>query len=102
MQPRQFVPALFVLALCAPAFLGPAGGAFFLAILAAYLCADVLASGLIASVRGWGYFFRLMLIFAALHTGYGAGFLAGLVWFAPRWFQKALPVPVLQSGESIS
>lgn len=104
MQPRQFVPAFFVLALCgsAAAVLSPAGRAFFLAVLTVYLAADMLASGLIASTKGWRYFPRLLVVFAVLHTGYGAGFLAGLVWFAPRWLQKVPPVPVLDTGERIS
>ncbi|MCG8460674.1 MAG: glycosyltransferase family 2 protein [Holophagales bacterium] len=109
MSPRQIVPALFVLALLAGLVLGPfaaptlgawlgigAPAASLLPLAA--VAGPYLLANLAASVATWGrkregaksgpdpgLLFRLPRAYALLHSGYGLGFLVGLVRFANRW-----------------
>lgn len=88
MRPRQFVPPTFVAALIGSALLAPLGRAGRLlcaAVVGAYISANLAASAWVArrgsrACRPW-----LPLVFAALHLGYGSGFLVGLARFAHRW-----------------
>lgn len=88
MRSRQFAPLLLVS--------GVLGGAVFALVwawirpfwilgLLAYVAANLLASIYLAQREGWQYLFRLPPVFAALHFGYGLGFLRGLVKFRSHW-----------------
>jgi hypothetical protein len=97
MSLRQFVPPTFVLGLLFSALLA------FVSVLrpislfvpALYLLANLTASTITASRKGWHYLPYLPLVFAILHLGYGAGFLIGLVKFWNRWGDKQGKTPVL-------
>ena len=91
MSARQFVPPAFVAGLAGLALLGllaPGWGWFFWLAVGAYGLANLTASAVAASRRGWSHFFRLPLVFAILHVAYGCGFLAGLAKFWRRWGDK--------------
>lgn len=95
MRPRQFVPPLFILgillsALCA---LVPVLRPLSPIIPGLYLLANLSASLLTASRRGWRALPFLPIVFAILHLSYGLGFLLGLVKFANRWGDRAGKVP---------
>jgi glycosyltransferase involved in cell wall biosynthesis len=88
MRWRHFVPAAFVLAAAASVGLAlavpwgrwlVAGGA------AVYVAAAAAAA--VATPAGAAERLLMPIVFATIHTAYGAGFLAGLVRFFPRWFQ---------------
>ena len=89
MRPRQFVPAIFVLGLLfalLPAPFLPYGWVPAAAISAAYVAANLGCSVWLAwRARRWRYALLLPACFAALHFGYGLGFLAGLLKFRNRW-----------------
>jgi succinoglycan biosynthesis protein ExoA len=88
MQPRQFVPPIFVLALVALTVLAPfwrIALPFWALVLGSYLIANSAAS-MIASRGGNRRLLpSLMVVFAILHLSYGFGFLRGLVRFWDRW-----------------
>ena len=91
MQARQFVPPLFVAAFVVALALSPVSPLARLAfalIAGGYVAASAAASFHTASQHSWQMLPRLPLVFAALHVGYGAGFLAGLVRFAGRWRER--------------
>jgi glycosyltransferase involved in cell wall biosynthesis len=100
MQPRQFVPPVFVASVLASGLAAPfsaVAALVFAGILGAYAAANLLASGG-ASKGAPRLFGRIAAAFAILHFSYGAGFLAGLVRFAGRWRGRdATPQPRLQS-----
>ena len=95
MSLRQFVPPAFVLALLLSLlFIFPPvlrSISLFIPIL--YLFANLLASVVTASKRGWQYLPFLPITFAILHISYGLGFLVGLVKFWNRWNDKTGSVP---------
>ena len=96
MRPRQFIPALLVVALLAgllSSLASPWGFWWFVLILASYLTANLLASILVAQRYGWQHFPRLPFVFSILHFSYGSGFLVGLVKFANRWKDRTGEVP---------
>jgi succinoglycan biosynthesis protein ExoA len=88
MRPRQFVPALFVaallLVLVAAPFI-PLGWYALAAVAGLYLLANLGASAVTASQKGWRLFPLLPVAFATLHLSYGLGFWGGLVKFWNRW-----------------
>jgi len=92
MRPRQFVPPLFVaglllLAAAAP-FLVPAR--WLLAGTAAAYALGVLVATVSSTSRGSLRAVTLLPVaFAAMHFGYGLGFLKGLIAFAGRWGDRA-------------
>jgi glycosyltransferase involved in cell wall biosynthesis len=99
MQPRHFVPSLFLLTLIMGLLLTP----FSLnaALLLGLAIATYLATSVAVSIRlAWRGAARelprlrtlafLPIIFATLHLSYGSGLLAGLVKFRNRW--KSQPV----------
>ena len=96
MQPRQFVPAGFVLALVislALAVVRPAvGGWMLLALCGAYLLAMLFVSVSLASRNRWRLAPLLALTFPVLHFSYGIGFLAGMIRFCNRWWRSEAPV----------
>ena len=57
----------------------------WLVTLGGYGLATVVASVSAARRAGWRHLPVLPAVFAALHVGYGAGFLVGLVRFWRRW-----------------
>ena len=88
MRPRQFVPPAFVAALLGSALLAlvaPAGRWLFGLAAGAYALANLVASAQVGRGKGIGAMARLPIIFAALHVGYGLGFLRGLLRFRNRW-----------------
>jgi hypothetical protein len=85
MHPRQFVPPAFVLGLATTLVAAPAshiGRLGLLALSGAYGVAILTAAIGIARREGWAQFAPLLAAFPALHVGYGAGFLTGLIRFA--------------------
>lgn len=102
MSPRQFVPPLFVLALLISLFLAFFPITRFLSVLApaSYMTANLVASLLTASRRGWKFLPFLPCTFAILHLSYGLGFLTGLLKFRDRWDDKIGKTPEW-SGESL-
>jgi hypothetical protein len=107
MSLRQFVPPAFVVSLFASALLlfFPFSSFTFILhpssfIFIFYLLANLFASLLTASKRGWRFLPLLPIIFAILHLSYGLGFLAGLVKFANRWRDKQGKVPTFL-GDSL-
>ncbi len=95
---RHFIPTSFVAALVLltglAAFLSWAGILLFV-LLCVYALAAVSASVITAARFGLGLLAYLPLVFAILHIGYGAGFLAGLVRFASRWGDREGQAPRL-------
>ena len=89
MSPRHFAPLILVLGLLVSALLAmvapPWGRILFGAALGLYLAANLAASLMTAARTSWSYLPYLPVAFAALHFGYGLGFLVGLVKFARRW-----------------
>ncbi len=103
MRPRQFAPPLFVVALLLSAILTaiPAtrsmGAIALAAVGGSYLVANLAASFVIAYRNGWSYLPIMPPAFAALHTGYGAGFCLGLLRFSRRWGDHGGNVPKLEA-----
>ncbi len=92
MRARQFVPPVFVAVLGGGVLLAPlhrVARRLWLAALGGYGLAAVAASTSIARRSGWRHLPVLPAVFAALHIGYGTGFLAGLVRFRRRWRDRA-------------
>lgn len=88
MKLRQFVPALFVIALVillvnAPIFL--VSKVLLSALLLAYTLASIMASVFAARKFGWRLFPQLPIVFAIVHLAYGSGFIFGLLKFRNRW-----------------
>lgn len=88
MQPRQFVPPLFVASCLISLLLAP------FAKLGLWLCAAALGPYLIANLgwsivtarkSNWRLLPLLFLTFATLHISYGLGFLLGISRFWNRW-----------------
>jgi succinoglycan biosynthesis protein ExoA len=93
MSPRQFVPPVFVAALGGATFLvaTPLGWLPLATVLPAYGLANIVATQRVASGKHLGGQALLMpIVFAALHIGYGTGFLIGLVRFAARWRTQSM------------
>jgi succinoglycan biosynthesis protein ExoA len=91
MRWRQFVPLLFVVSLLAAALLAlgtQVGELIFLFLLVSYLAAVGMATAWTARQCGWQCTWWLPPAFAALHFGYGLGFLAGLVRFWRDWQRR--------------
>jgi glucose-1-phosphate thymidylyltransferase short form len=91
MQPRQFIPPLFVGACLAALLLlplFPTAGYFLGLVIGTYTIANLTAS--IVSLRKRDY--RLLplvpIVFATLHLAYGLGFLTGFVRFWKLWGAK--------------
>lgn len=87
-QFRQYVPFLFVFYLSimlVSSFHDPFARAIAFFLIFCYMLANILASAAGALKNGPAYFFILPAVYAALHFGYGYGFLAGIVRFAGRW-----------------
>jgi succinoglycan biosynthesis protein ExoA len=86
MKLRQFVPPVFVAALLSSLFVWPwIGNSAFTALVFSYGGVNLIASLHQASKTRWRYFPFLPLSYAALHVGFGSGFLLGLLKFAKMW-----------------
>lgn len=88
MQPRHFVPGLFVLSLILLTLTSPFFAAARWALgleVAFYMLANLTASVLTAKGEGFPLLALLPVIYGSLHLSYGVGFLMGLVRFADRW-----------------
>lgn len=100
MQPRQFVPALSLLAgggaLLAGLAVPPARMVALLLALA-YAVGVGTASLVLARRVGFRRLPALLLIFPILHFGYGAGFLVGCLRFLPRWWAPEPEPPRLSA-----
>jgi glycosyltransferase involved in cell wall biosynthesis len=90
MQPRQFVPAVFVTTLLLSAVLTPVSGwaaALLFLVSTAYLGAVGVAT--LKEARRFDVPRpALALAFVILHLSYGSGFLWGAVRFCNRWFER--------------
>jgi hypothetical protein len=96
MRLRQFVPPVFAAVLILSLLLTFifAWGWVLLALFAgSYSVANLTASFITASNKGWKHIPLLPLTFAILHLSYGLGFLIGLVKFANRWGDKIGKTP---------
>jgi succinoglycan biosynthesis protein ExoA len=96
MSLRQFVPPVFAAAVAGGAVLAPTSRGIrrlWSATLAVYGLAAVGASVTVARRSGWRHLPLLPVAFAAMHLGYGGGFLAGLVRFARRWGERSEAPP---------
>lgn len=104
MRPRQFVPPLFVVALLVSTILALIPATRWIGVLGlatvggSYLVANLLASLMVAYKQGWKFLPVMPFAFAALHTGYGAGFCLGLLSFSRRWNDHGGKVPTLDSA----
>jgi GT2 family glycosyltransferase len=103
MQPRQFIPLIFMLSLMisgALAVFTLFGKLSLALIVIAYLSANIAASVWTAAKQGWGYLFPLPLVYAILHLSYGLGFLVGLLRFMHRWGDKTGLVPEFHRADA--
>lgn len=92
MQLRQFVPAVFLMALAVSLAFAPFSAIamlFFGLIAASYILANMVASASCCWKRGWKYLPIFPVVFATLHFAYGVGFLFALV--------KSPPMRIAQS-----
>jgi len=103
MRLRQFAPPFFVLSLLIVLglwLLVPTGWIGVAAVGGSYVLANLAASVLTASKKGWRHVFLLPVVYAILHLSYGLGFLAGLVKFWNRWSDKKGRVPEFNPTEA--
>src|SRR5665648_59483 len=99
MRLRHFVPSLLVLGLAGSvvgSLLWRTARVPLVFLLAAYSAANVAASVWLALRHGMEHLRALPPAFAAMHFGYGSGFLVGVFRFARRW----RPSPAEGSGYS--
>ncbi len=88
MSARQFAPPALVAGLAGGALLAPFSRPvrrLWALLVAVYAVANLGASLSIARRSELRYMRFLPIVFGALHLGYGAGFLGGLVRFRKRW-----------------
>jgi len=91
MQPRQFVPAVFVASLITTGVLGAFSKNIlwvFLSIISIYSIVCFSVSLRISLKNSFKYFAILPVIFLILHASYGLGFLWGLVRFSKYWIKE--------------
>ena len=96
MSLRQFIPPSFVLSILVSLLLALTtswGKWLFFLIALSYLIANISASVITASKKGWKHLPLLPVTFLIIHLSYGCGFLAGLVKFWNRWGDKVGKVP---------
>lgn len=99
MQPRQFAPPAFAATVLGGATIAALQritrqlnvrtlkrlNVLTFLVLGLYCAANIAASVVTATRRGWKHLPLLPIVFATLHLSYGFGFLAGLVAFRDRW-----------------
>lgn len=96
MRARQFVPPVFAAAVAGGALLAPVSPLVrrvWTAVVGSYALVTLVASVSIARRAGWRHLPVLPVAFAAVHLGYGGGFLAGLVRFRRQWGDRTAPTP---------
>jgi succinoglycan biosynthesis protein ExoA len=96
MRPRQFVPPAFVVGLLTVLglwFVVPGYWIPLVLVGGSYVLANLIASVVTASKKGWKHLSLLPMVYAILHVSYGLGFLVGLVRFWNRWGDKVGRVP---------
>jgi glycosyltransferase involved in cell wall biosynthesis len=79
---KHLVPSVFIVCLILPMILAPFVMVFrfiFFSLLFAYIAGVIIVSLSIGAKGGWPLLWRLPVSFAALHFGYGFGFLDGIV-----------------------
>jgi succinoglycan biosynthesis protein ExoA len=97
MQPRHFVPFLFVASLILTllsALFTTVGKWLFVSVLVTYVIANLAASIHSCRKGSWRVALFLPLTFAILHVAYGVGFMLGLVKFWNGWItatRKSVP-----------
>jgi glycosyltransferase involved in cell wall biosynthesis len=97
MSLRQFIPPLFVFGLLISILLTLTtnwGKWLLFFIVFSYLLANIAASIMTASKKGWKHLPLLPITFLIIHLSYGFGFLAGLIKFWNRWGDKKGKVPL--------
>jgi len=90
MQPRQFVPAVFVSTLITTGALGTFSKSIlsiFILLILIYVVACFSFSLKISIKKGLQYFAILPVIFFILHISYGLGFLCGIIRFSKFWIK---------------
>jgi glycosyltransferase involved in cell wall biosynthesis len=112
MRLRQFVPPSFVLSsfivlglsflvgLCGPCRTVRWGWIPLALVWGSYVVANLAASVLTASKKGWRHALQLPVVYAILHLSYGLGFLVGLFKFWNRWSDKKGRVPEVKPREA--
>lgn len=101
MSGRHLVPPALVAGLAGGAMLGlVTPWAVHATAAGALLYAGGVAAAALVSARaaGWRYAPGLAVAFPVFHLAWGAGILAGLVRFLPRWFRPGPEVPALAVG----
>lgn len=91
MSMRQFVPPAFVFGLISSLLITPFtswGVWILLSVAGSYSMANLAASVMTSSSKGWKHLTLLPMAFAIIHLSYGMGFLAGLLKFWNRWGDK--------------
>ncbi len=90
MQPRQFIPPLFLLVLLTSLLSAPGSttARFVLATISAAYTAANFGASLWTARRAWRTLPLLPPVFACLHFAYGTGFLWGLLRFARRFGER--------------
>ena len=85
---RQLAPPVFVAALilsAAAAWRSPGVAPLWCTVPLMYAVANLAASMVRARTVGWSIAPLLPLVYGIIHTGYGLGFLAGMVVFGTKW-----------------
>ncbi len=91
MQPRQFIPVLFVLSLLITGIgqiFFNSLHIFFCLIGLSYITANIISSLYLSIKNGLSIFFLLPVVYIILHISYGIGFITGLIVFIRRWKNK--------------
>jgi hypothetical protein len=81
-------------------FLVPRGWTGIVTVGGSYALANLGASVLTASKKGWRHVSLLPVVYAILHLSYGLGFLVGLLKFWNRWVDKKGKVPEFKPRET--
>ncbi len=93
-RPRQFTPAIFVLAMAGASILWLLGWKSPLrSLLRMYTLSATTASLVLAGQHGWKHLAVLPPIFACLHAAYGLGFVAGVLGLAGRTLTRTAKMP---------
>ncbi len=101
MQPRQFVPPLFVGVCLLSLLLLPVthiAGYVLGAAAGSYAIANITASFWSLRTSRYKFLPLMPIVFATLHVAYGLGFLTGLVKFWKRWREKPVPASSSKTG----
>lgn len=98
---RHFVPPAFVAALLSFTALSPwstIAAQLAVIVISIYAVAVVALAANLSAADGWRAWAAAAVTFAVIHVCWGAGFLAGLVRFAPRWMRPESAPPQWNEG----